>query len=96
MSAGAMLETTLMMPCPPIAMVASANMSSPERMAKSCGTPAAWISAMRGALPLASLMPTTPGIFAQRATVSGIMSREVREGTLYITTGKPPCLATAS
>ena len=91
-----MFATTEMIPWPPEARVGRVNMSSPARMAKSCGTPAAWISATRTTLPLASLMATTPGIFAQRATVSGNMSSEVREGTLYITTGRPPCFATAS
>ncbi len=91
-----MFPTTLITPCPPIAMVASANMSSPARMTKLAGTPAAKISATRGATPLASFTPTMPGTLAQRAMVSGSMSTEVRDGTLYITTGSPPCFATAS
>src|SRR5260370_23118839 len=53
-SPGAMFPTTLITPCPPIAMVASANMSSPARMTKLAGTPAAKISATRGATPLAA------------------------------------------
>ena len=57
-------------------------MSSPATMEKSSGTPAAWISATRTTLPLASLIPTIPGTFAQRATVSASMSTEVRLGTL--------------
>jgi hypothetical protein len=94
MSAGAMFATTLITPWPPLASVGRVNMSSPERMEKSCGTPAERISATRTTLPLASLTPTTPGIFAQRAMVSGSMSRLVRDGTLYITTGR--CFAAAS
>src|SRR5258706_13229103 len=81
-SAGAMLATTLITPCPPEARVGSVNMSSPARMEKSAGTPSERISATRTTLPLASFTPTIPGTFAQRATVSGSMSTEVREGTL--------------
>ena len=91
-----MLPTTLITPCPPVASVGSVNMSSPARIAKLSGTPSERISATRGAAPLASFTPTMPGTLAQRAMVSGSMSTLVREGTLYMTTGSPPCLATAS
>ena len=91
-----MLPTTLITPCPPLASVGSVNMSSPARMEKSAGTPSERISATRTTLPLASLTATMPGTFAQRAMVSGSMSTDVREGTLYITTGSPPWRATAS
>ena len=60
------------------------------------GTPAERISATRTTFPLASFTATIPGRCAQRATVSGSMSIEVRLGTLYMTTGSPPCFATAS
>ena len=82
MSAGAMFATTLITPWPPDASVGSVNMSSPARRAKSGGTPAAWISAIRTTFPLASFTPMIPGSFAQRATVSASMSTDVREGTL--------------
>jgi len=76
-----MLAVTLTLPLPPHNMRATAVGSSPEYTEKLAGTSRISHCA-RSMLPVASLMPTMPGTFARRSTVSCCMSATVRPGTL--------------
>src|SRR5215204_2127298 len=80
-ASGAMLETTEITPLAPTPIIGKVSESSPETTTNAAGASRtiwlAWSSD-----PLASLIPTIPGVSANRTTVSGSRLTPVRPGTL--------------
>jgi hypothetical protein len=88
-----MFDATETTPAAPPRMARAKLGSSPLSRAKPA-PPSGYNASQRASSPRASFSPMILGSLRNSATVSGSRSQPVRPGTLYSTSGKPPCADT--